>query len=187
MTSPKKAAKKAAKKSAKHKDTKQHEVKDLRRAYEHLGRVEFLAEHLPASSHSDVATLTSLAQKQLAEGKVKNSAELLRAAEHLSFAALVAPSGKNGDLGPAVVQAVEIEFQHLFDSAQEHWEDSVGHDRAVATIFKSCLQNSQMALSDRAYRRALEFVRAAGALAKVEHSGAKALQARRGELLLTAR
>ena len=80
MPPPKKAAKKVAKKAAKHADPKHHEARDLRRAYEHLGRIESLQRAVTSGLQEGVATLVALAQQQLKGGNARNSAELLRAA-----------------------------------------------------------------------------------------------------------
>jgi hypothetical protein len=46
MPTPKKAAKKAAKKAPGHHHDKHHQANDLRRAYEHMGRMPFLGSPL---------------------------------------------------------------------------------------------------------------------------------------------
>jgi len=67
MPPPKKAAKKAAKKSAKkaagHHHNKHYQEKDLRRAYEHMGRVAVLRQASESSGMDAVAELTTLAQQ----------------------------------------------------------------------------------------------------------------------------
>jgi len=55
--SAKKAAKKAAKKSAKH-----HGGSELRRAYEHLGRLEVLQGGLPGPVITEINALTAMAR-----------------------------------------------------------------------------------------------------------------------------
>ena len=80
--------KKAAKKSAKHHDPKHDSAKDLRRAYEHLGRVDILQRVLQPKHAHDVKSLVTLAERELENGHRKDGANLLRAAEHFSFAAL---------------------------------------------------------------------------------------------------
>ena len=61
---------------------------DVLRAYEHLGRIDILEGGLAGSSYVDVNALANLAQQQLDSSRAENAAILLRAAEHISFAAL---------------------------------------------------------------------------------------------------
>src|SRR5258708_16482578 len=77
--------KKAAKKSAKHHDHKHDSAKDLRRAYEHLGRLEILQRTLQPTQAGDVKSLITLAKQELENGHRKDAADLLRPAEHFSF------------------------------------------------------------------------------------------------------
>ncbi len=103
------AAKKAA---AKHADPKHHEAKDLRRAYEHLGRVEILQHSLGATSAKEIHTLVTLAEKELGKGHRKDAADLLRAAEHFSFAALAAEA-TSGNVSDELKGIVAEEVDHL--------------------------------------------------------------------------
>jgi hypothetical protein len=104
--SAKKAAKKAAKKvAAKHADPQHHERRDLRRAYEHLGRVEILKQNGQAELN-DVVSLVALAEKELVQGHRKDAADLLRAAEHFSFAAIVPSATKPGKVSPELKDVV---------------------------------------------------------------------------------
>ena len=82
--------KKAAKKSAAHHHDKPHQTNDLRRAYEHMGRLEVLRKSLEASTADAVGVLAKLAQNEIGAGHNKDAADLLRASEHLSFAVLPA-------------------------------------------------------------------------------------------------
>lgn len=180
----KKVAKKVAKKAAKHADLKHKEAKDLRRAYEHLGRVESLQRTGLATAQADAATLVALAQQQLKDGDAKNAADLLRAAEHLSFAALAAEHAKQTKVSGVVQDALEQEYHHLTDKAAEHWGHAAKRHRAVAALYKSSLQSSKRALERGAYREAMEFVRAAEALAHVEKHGPDQLTAAQEAVLL---
>jgi hypothetical protein len=112
----KKAPKKAAKKGAKHHHDKRHAGKDLRRAYEHLGRVQALESIVPATVSTQIATLTALAQKSLHASEQKSAADLLRAAEHLAFGSLASPA-KATRLGDALEEAINAEYEHLMDKA----------------------------------------------------------------------
>jgi len=98
--------KKAAKKAVKHHDLKHQEAKDLRRAYEHLGRVEILQRALQQTHVEHVSTLAALAEQELQSGHIKDAADLLRAAEHLSFAALAGDSAKVADVSKDLENAI---------------------------------------------------------------------------------
>ena len=166
MPPPKKAAKKAA---AKHADPKHHETKDLRRAYEHLGRVEIL-QRASGQNDKDVTTLAALAQKELKAGHAKDAADLLRAAEHLSFAALGATASKATGLSPKLEEGIKNEFEHLCDKAEEHWEheDEADRHREVVSLYRSSLDAAKKAHQHGSYRQALELARGAEALAHVK-------------------
>jgi len=158
--------KKAAKKSAKHHDEKHHHAKDLRRAYEHLGRVEIL-RHLLSAPGDEIATLVDLAQREVANGAAKNAADLLRAAEHLGFAAILnRPSGKAEVFG-GLMAAIRDEFDRLEEKAEEHWEAESAPPE-VEKIYRASLKKAAMAREQGAYRQALELVRGAEALAHVK-------------------
>src|ERR1700761_3304891 len=88
---PKKAAKKAAKKSAK-KAVGGHDhraANDARRTFEHLGQVQALAT-LASDEQETIRLLTSTADAAFQAESYREAADILRAAEHLSFAAIVA-------------------------------------------------------------------------------------------------
>lgn len=173
-------AKKAAKKvAAKHADPKHHERKDLRRAYEHLGRVEILERSANAKLSKDVHALVALAEKELGRGYRKDAADLLRAAEHFSFAALAFTDAKSGKVSPELKDVVIEEVEHVTRKANEHWDDSdeSEHHAAVTAIFHASLEAAEKALDAGEYRRALELSRGAEALAHVEKRGPKRLGA----------
>ncbi len=173
---PKKAAKKHAKKhEGKHHDKKHHAGKDVRRAYEHLGRLEALQAVLPAGSVSQVRQLSELAQQAIRDDDSKSAADLLRAAEHLSFAALAA-AGKEKLDNPALGEALTAEFEHLWGKAEEHWDDGDdGREPVVAALYAKSLEAAETAMQKGSYRRAMEFVRAAEALAHTDVRSAKRL------------
>ena len=173
----KKAAKKTAKKAAKHADPKHKEAKDLRRAYEHLGRIESLQRVVPGTTQADLAALVSLAQQQFKEGYANNAAELLRAAEHLSFAALAAGYEKQPGISRPVEDSLDGEYHHLAEKAAEHWSHTPQRHSVVASLYKSSLKSSRRALESSAYREAMELVRAAEALAHVQQYGPSRLAA----------
>lgn len=135
----KKAAKEAAKKAAaKHADLGHHERKDLRRAYEHLGRVEALQPGVEGEFSKNIHTLVALAEKELGQGNRKNAADLLRAAEHFSFAALANTEAKPGRISQELTDVVTEEVEHLTRKANDHWgeSDDAEHHRSVTTIFQ---------------------------------------------------
>ena len=120
MPAPKKAAKAVQKHEPDHKQpkhkAKKHDVaepkhkqlKDLRRAYEHLGRAEALLSLLPPAVKTDVTTLIKLGQACLNDGHVKDTAHLLRASEHLAFASAVKAANRKNSVAAAVKHAVEL-------------------------------------------------------------------------------
>ncbi len=178
MPPPKKAA-------AKHADPKHHAMKDLRRAYEHLGRVELIQK---ASGHNekDVSTLASLAPKELQAGHAKDAADLLRAAEHFSFAAIGDSSVKPSGLSATLEQAVQDEFDHLMKKAQDHWEHENEEDRhaEVIVLHAKALKEAKQAFKHGSYRQALELARGAEALAHVKKHGPDELGAGKDHLEL---
>ena len=64
------------------------ESTDSLHAYEQFGRLDVLEGGLAGSPFVDVNALENLAQQQLDSGHAQNAANLLHAAEHISFAAL---------------------------------------------------------------------------------------------------
>ena len=166
----KKAAKKAA---AKHADPRHHERKDLRRAYEHLGRVEALQPSVPGEFSKNVHTLVVLAEKELGNGHRKDAADLLRAAEHLSFAALANGAAKSGRISAELKEVVKEEVEHLTHKANEHCEESeeAQHHPSVTAIFRQSLEAAEQALEAGSLREALELSRGAEALAHVKKHG----------------
>lgn len=181
---PKKAAKKAA---AKHADPKHHEAKDLRRAYEHLGRVEILQRALQPASGGDVVPLVALAEQELGKGHRKDAADLLRAAEHFSFAALAPAEQQLNGISEELVKIVIDEVEHLTRRAIEHWDER-GEDEPHASLeihFRRSLQTAKAAIAARKYRQALELARGAEALAHMRKHGSDELEDGRARTKLT--
>lgn len=171
---PKKSAKKAAKKSAKDHEKKHHEGKDVRRAYEHLGRLVALEKFVSAGVAAQIGLLTDLAQRNLLQGEQKSAADLLRAGEHLGFGSLAAQA-KASALSHELVSAIDAEYEHLVDKAEEHWEKHEGDRPAtIREVYDAMLEAANVAYRKGAYRRALEFARGAEALAHV-HGGSSPL------------
>src|SRR5579875_1902510 len=101
-------AKKAAKKAARHPEDKSG--RDLRRAFEHTSRVEILQRLLPPGSTDPIATLIACACRELDAGKNADAADLLRASEHLSFAALAVPDSDGAPLSDDLRRAIDQQF-----------------------------------------------------------------------------
>jgi hypothetical protein len=167
---PKKAAKRAASKADR--GPKQ----DLRRAYEHLGRVDILEGALAGAHFVQVSALATLAQQHLALGHAQDAAELLRAAEHICFAAL-APEERPGAVplvSAELKAAIAAELSDLTRRAEERWttpssnEDEAGD--AIAAIYTTALNQALTEFARGAFRPALELARAAEALSHVDAS-----------------
>jgi len=157
-------AKKAAKKRPHHSTHNPHEGKDLRRAFEHTARVDILRRSLSPSAAEPISALVAMASEELASDRDQEAAELLRASEHLSFAALAA-APVEAPLAPELQHALEAQFQELRRKADEHWEPK--QRGLLASIYSSAREAAQRAFSRRAWHQALEFARAAEALSRV--------------------
>jgi hypothetical protein len=168
--------KKAAKKSAKHNDPKHDSAKDLRRAYEHLGRVDIPQRALQPKEADDVMALVTLAKRKLESGSSKDAADLLRAAEHFSFAARAHDTAESEEISEDLANVLSEEFAHLTMKAEEHWEHEDERHEPVIALYKSALKHSQKAFQRRSYRQAMELVRGAEALAHVKKHRPKELQ-----------
>ena len=192
MPPPKKAAKSAAKKApkkaAKHPDKEHkghHKAKDLRRVYEHLGRVEILHAGLPTAAAGEVTTLVALAQQQLrSSGESKDAADLLRAAEHLSFAALAGDRSRGVAVSAELKTAIAEHFEELSQRADEHWDNKEKRPETLSAIYLSCRKSAAKAFKLGAYHQALEYIRAAEALAHGKDHGLPALPAGKQDRIL---
>lgn len=155
---------------AKH-STPETASRDALRAYEQLGRVDILEGGLAGSAFVDVNVLANLAQQQLDCGHAENAAILLRAAEHISFAAL-APK-RSAELTARIPEelksAVASELKRLSQDAKNLWAQTKdGGDRGVIEkIFADALEQARIAFNCGAYRPALQLARAAEELAHV--------------------
>jgi hypothetical protein len=167
--SPKKHAKKHAKGHGHdHGPHEDNSGKDMRRAYEHLGRVEGLgalaAEKLPPS----VPVLMQLAHKNLTLGHARQAADALRAAEHLSFAKLASNAKAETKVDKTLMSAVQKEFDKLTERASDHWEEEEEREPSVTELYLQSRHAAQTAFSKRRYRQALELARAAEALSHLD-------------------
>ncbi len=144
---------------------------DVLHAYERLGRIDVLEGGLAGSPFVDVSVLANLAQQQLDSGNAKNAGTLLRAAEHISFAAL-APSNSaelTSHIPGELRTAVAAEVNRLVQRAEELWSESENPDdrTVIQAIFAGTLEQARSAFTCGAYRPALQLARAAEALAQV--------------------
>ena len=143
---------------------------DPLRAYEHFGRIDILEGGLAGSPFVDVNVLANLAQQQLDSGYAENASNLLRAAEHLSFAALAPQESARltARIPGELKAAVAAEVERLTGVAEELWSESRKSNRVVIeTVYHGALQNAGLAFDRGAYRPALQFARAAEALAHI--------------------
>lgn len=163
MPTPKKAAKKSAAKHGTHEDPP---LKDRRRAHEHLGRVEALHKLVDQPVAKEIETLKELAHQEIEAGKPKGAADLLRAAEHLSFGSLHAPKSEEAD--PKLAEELTREFEGKLAKADEHWSENDDHLDGLNEIFAHAKDRAQKSFDEGAYRQALELARAAEALSHVE-------------------
>jgi hypothetical protein len=185
MPPPKKFVKKAAKKAAKHHPS-HRQTSHLRRAYEHMSRVEILQRSLKPSDAKVVTTLATLAREQLEAGNNQQAADLLRGAEHLSIAALTDQVSKKVQLSGELVQSITEHFNELTGRADEQWLKHDEQRGEFTAIYKGSRKNATAAFKHGAYYQALEFARATEALAHVSPHGAHKLKRGDSVLRLTA-
>lgn len=174
MAPPKKAAKHAAKKAAK-KSAKHKGPRDARRAYEHLGRIEILQT---VSGHLDgeVSMLLNAAQAEMKACYPEDAADILRAAEHLSFAFVSERSSINSPAPPAALEReISAEIEHLSRRATENAEEDGYHYPELIALSRSMLKRAKAALKHGSYRQALELARGAEALSIVSRHTSKRL------------
>lgn len=188
MAPPKKAAKKVAKKAAKkaprHHHDKHHQTKDLRRTYEHMGRLAVLRRILESSSTKTIAELTTLAERAIKDEHNKDAADLLRAAEHLSFAILAGEASGIVRVSVELKESITEQFDELLQRADEHWEEAEEHSNIVLEIYQSSRSRAVKAFNAHAYHQALEFARAAEAFAHVKQHGPLKLESGQKNLQL---
>ncbi len=154
------------KKAAKNHHDKKHAEKDLRRVYEHLGRVDALQLALKNPA-ADVTALVHLAGAAVSSGQARDAAELLRAAEHLSFALAAKERNHSSRASDEVQDAIRREFRHCRSRAEKHWE-TAEHPERIEEIYTVLVASADKALKQGALHPAMEFVRAAEALAHVK-------------------
>ena len=152
---PKKAAKKAL---GKHDQPKAG--RDARRTFEHLGRVQAIAS-LITEDRASIQVLISMADAAFRSNHHKQSADLLRAAEHLSFASIVETD--SAGISGSLLGAIQEEFDHLVERAEEHGAAKEA-PAAIRTIYRRMAKDAASAMRRDAYRTALELARGAEAL-----------------------
>ncbi len=161
-----KAAKKVAKKAAK--KTPKGPGHDARRAYEHLQRLRIIGSQLSEEALAQLNTLSQFAQAAFAQEDAKSAAELLRAGEHVAFGSLAAQTSGD-DVSSFLRTQIKEEYEHLLERASEQWQEhEPAPSREITAIFKSMISEAKIAWRNKAFHRALEFARGAGALAKAE-------------------
>jgi len=164
-------AKKAAKKAAGHGHHQQREANDLRRAYEHMGRVAVLRQASQMPETDTMTTLTRLAQQSIKDGQNKDAADLLRAAEHLSFAVLAGEGRDVARVSAELKESIAEQFDESMRRADEHWNEEGEHSASIGEIYESSRKNASKAFEAEFYHQALEFARGAEALAHVKEHG----------------
>lgn len=176
MSELKKAPKKAPAKHVGHEDAA---IKDRRRAHEHLGRVEALHPLVEKPAAKQIKVLQELAHRELEAGHTKDAADLLRAAEHLSFGSLHAPEAEKAD--PKLKDALTREFNGKLEKADEHWTKDEEHLPELEEVYAHVTERAQHAFEADAYRQALELARAAEALGHVSLHGKEEEETESGE------
>jgi hypothetical protein len=170
MSPPKKTAKKAVG----HHHDKHHAANDLRRAFEHLGRVAVLRQTSQSSATEAIADLTALAQRAIKDEHFNDAADLLRASEHLSFAGFGGEASWDVRISAELKTSITDQFDELMRWADEHWGE-IESSGILAEIYQSSRDSATRAFKARAYHQALEYARAAEALAHVKQRGAPKL------------
>lgn len=179
-----KAVKRAARKAASHDHGKRHQANELRRAYEHMGRIAVLRQSSKLSATDGVAELTALAQQAVRDGHSKDAADLLRASEHLSFAVLAGGVSGGVRVSAELKESITEQFDELTQRADEHWEEEEEHSSILTGIYQSARNSATKTFKARGYYQALEFARAAEALAHVKQHGSLKLENGRKNLQL---
>lgn len=146
--------------------------KDLRRAYEHLGRVETLRLVGGASAgHQFVNDLVLFAEHALRDGVAcKDAAEALRAAEHASFAVLMEKGERQVHVAdPRLATAIQSELEKL----KEKIDEGRQVEKPLHHLQQAFLDAAEQAYRLQHYRQALEWTRGAAALSHVHDAPKK--------------
>ena len=144
-------------------------AKHLRRAYEHLGRIEALQTITQGDS---IATLVRLAQSSIDQDDSRPAADLLRAAEHLSFATFAAQAKSSISISADLEEAIRREFRKLLEHAEEH---DLPQSSTLEILLRHTIDEARTAFDNTNFRQALELARAGEALASVRERDADKL------------
>jgi hypothetical protein len=128
--------------------------------------------------------LATLAQRAIKEGHSKDAADLLRASEHLSFAVLAGEVSGIVRVSADLKELITKQFDELVRRADERWEKEENHSNTLTEIYESSRKSAIKAFNARNYHPALEFARAAEALAHVKQHGFLDLESARKDLRL---
>lgn len=143
---------------------------DLRRAWEHLARIDILEGALAGPEFCDVSTLAVLAMGELNAGNDRTAADLLHAAEHICFAAQSSHgyAASSMRIFAELHRAIEAEFDTLIRRAEVFREQrsSPRHGEVVGVCART-LQLAREAHAEQSFSRALELARAGELLAEV--------------------
>lgn len=172
MSPPERAASKDAAKATKTSAAHHPNSHDLRRAFEHFGRIEMMrASGLSAMSLGAVDIMVLFARHEWEAGFAHNAADLLRAAEHICFGARLFDSTLFESIPPILHDSVIAHFRELMHRADHHWHDA-SHPFEFVAVYKFAQEMANQAIERNAYQAALEYARAAEALAHLRlHSG----------------
>jgi hypothetical protein len=81
-----------------------------------------------------------------------------------------------GPISAELKRSIAEHFDELTRRAEEHWEDKELHSSILAVLYQSSRKSAVKAFKDGAYHQALEFARAAEALAHVKQDGPQRLE-----------
>jgi hypothetical protein len=140
-----------------------------------MNRVHLLRPSIDSALANDIEVLVAIAQQQLTAGQDNNAVDLLRAAEHLSFAALPGERSVQAKISQHLLQAIRAQFDQLASKAAEHWEREPEHHALLSGIYDSTNQRAATALRVGNHHQALELQRAAEALTHVTLHGPQKL------------
>lgn len=141
-----------------------------------MGRLEILRRSLKSSTPNIVTELTRLAQGAIEGGHNEDTADLLRASEDLSFAVLAGENLGAGRIPAELEESITEHFHELMRRADEHWEDIEQHSSALAALYQSSRKSAVRVYKGGAYHQAIEFARAAEALAHVRQDEQRKLE-----------
>ena len=135
-----------------------------------MGRIDILRESLDASTKDTIGALINLAKQEIDGGHVKDAADLLRASEHLGFALLAEEKSDTSRISAELQESITEHFDELLRRAEEHWGGEQ-HSGILVALYESSRKYASKAFKGGAYHRALEFARAAEAIAHAKHRG----------------